>query len=61
MTAFTDVGLPGAPFTDSTLPTLRWWILGGFVLFVAGFTGLIVTLVRTAGRRRTAAANPPVH
>ncbi|WP_242546083.1 signal peptidase I [Amycolatopsis sp. MtRt-6] len=61
VTAFTDAGLQGAPFTDSILPTLRWWIVGGFVLFVAGFTGLIVTLVRSAGRRRKAAAVPPAH
>lgn len=61
VTAFTDAGLPGAPFTDSALPTLRWWVVGGFVLFVAGFTGLIVTLVRSAGRRRKAAAVPPAH
>jgi len=61
VTAFTDAGLPGAPFTDSALPTLRWWIAGGFVVFVAGLIGLIVTLVRNAGRRRKAAAVPPVH
>jgi signal peptidase I len=59
-TAFTDAGLPGAPFGDSTLAGLRWWILGGFVLFVAGLIGVIVTAVRSAGRRRTAAAAPPV-
>ncbi|MGK3203541.1 signal peptidase I [Amycolatopsis sp. MEPSY49] len=59
VTSFTDAGLPGAPLTDSTLGSLRWWILGGFVLFVAGLTGLIVTAVRSAGRRRRAAAAPP--
>jgi signal peptidase I len=59
VTAFTDAGLPGAPFADSTLPTLRWWVVGGSVVFVAGLTGLLATLVRTAGRRRRAAAGPP--
>ncbi len=37
------------------------FLAGGAVLFFAGFTGLIVTLVRTAGRRRRAAAVPPAH
>jgi signal peptidase I len=60
-TAFTDAGLPGAPFTDSTLPALRWWILGGFVLFLGGLIGVIVTAVRSAGRRRKAAAALPMH
>lgn len=60
VTAFTDAGLPGTPYSDGTLAGLRWWILGGAVLFIAGFTGLIVTLVRNAGRRRKAAAAPPV-
>ncbi|MDX3193642.1 signal peptidase I [Streptomyces sp. MN03-5084-2B] len=59
VTAFTDAGLPGAPFTDSTLTTLRWWIVAGTVVFFAGLIGLIVTLVRIAGRRRKAAAVPP--
>ncbi|WP_372660077.1 signal peptidase I [Amycolatopsis kentuckyensis] len=59
VTAFTDAGLPGTPYSDGTLATLKWWILGGFVLFVAGLTGLIVTAVRSAGRRRRAAAAPP--
>ena len=59
VTAFTDAGLPGTPYSDGTLTTLRWWILGGFVLFVAGFIGLIVSVVRNAGRRRRAAAAPP--
>jgi signal peptidase I len=61
VTAFTDAGLPGAPLVDSTLATLRWWMLGGVVLFVAGFIGLIVVVVRNAGRRRRAAAAPPAH
>ncbi len=59
VTAFTDAGLPGAPYADSTLTGLRWWILGGLVLFAAAVTGLIVTAVRSAGRRRRAAAAPP--
>ena len=61
VTAFTDAGLPGTPYSDGTLTTLRWWIAGGFVLFVAGFIGLIVSVVRNAGRRRRAAAVPPGH
>jgi signal peptidase I len=60
VTAFADAGLPGAPPADSTLASLRWWVVGGFVLFVAGFIGLIVTLVRNAGKRQKAAAAPPV-
>ncbi|WP_410617017.1 signal peptidase I [Amycolatopsis sp. lyj-109] len=60
-TAFTDAGLPGAPFEDTLYATLRWWLLGGAVVFFAGFTGLIVTLVRNAGKRRRAAAVPPGH
>ena len=58
-TSFTDAGLPGTPYSDGTLTGLRWWILGGFVLFVAGIIGVIVTAVRNAGRRRRAAAGPP--
>ncbi|EOD68561.1 signal peptidase I [Amycolatopsis vancoresmycina DSM 44592] len=58
-TAFTDAGLPGAPFEDTLYPALRWWLLGGAVLLFAGLIGLVVTLVRTAGRRRRAAAGPP--
>jgi signal peptidase I len=58
-TAFTDAGLPGAPFEDTLYPALRWWLLGGVVLLFAGLTGLVVTLVRHAGRRRRAAAVPP--
>jgi signal peptidase I len=61
VTSFTDAGLPGTPYSDGTLTGLRWWILGGFVLFVAGIIGVIVTAVRNAGRRRRAAAAPPAH
>jgi signal peptidase I len=61
VTAFTDAGLPGAPFADSTLAGLRWWIAAGVVVFFGGLIGLIVTLVRNAGRRRKAAAAPPGH
>jgi signal peptidase I len=61
VTAFADAGLPGTPYSDVTLPTLRWWILGGFLLFVAGLIGVIVSAVRSAGRRRKAAAAPPAH
>jgi signal peptidase I len=59
VTSFTDAGLPGTPYSDGTLTGLRWWILGGFVLFVAGIIGVIVTAVRNAGRRRKAAVAPP--
>ncbi|WIX97938.1 signal peptidase I [Amycolatopsis mongoliensis] len=61
VTSFADAGLPGTPFEDTTLAGLRWWIVAGVVLFIAGFTGLIVTVVRSAGRRRRAAAAPPAH
>ncbi|MFJ1764653.1 signal peptidase I [Amycolatopsis sp. NPDC088138] len=61
VTAFTDAGLPGTPYSDSTIPTLPWWLLGGFVLFLAGLIGVIVSAVRSAGRRRRAAAVPPAH
>ncbi|MGW3962315.1 signal peptidase I [Amycolatopsis sp. NPDC005003] len=60
-TAFTDAGLPGAPFEDATYPALRWWLVTGVGVLAAGIIGLIVTLVRTAGRRRNAAAVPPTH
>ncbi|MEV6640807.1 signal peptidase I [Amycolatopsis sp. NPDC051371] len=60
VTSFADAGLPGTPYSDGTLPGLRWWILGGFVLFAGGVIGLIVIAVRSAGRRRRAAAAPPV-
>ncbi|MBE1496699.1 signal peptidase I [Amycolatopsis lexingtonensis] len=59
-TAFTDAGLPGTPYADETLTGLRWWILGGAALSAAGLSGLIVAAVRSAGRRRRAAAGPPV-
>lgn len=59
VTSFTDAGLPGTPYSDGTLTGLRWWILGGFVLFAAGLIGVIVSAVRSAGRRRRAAAAPP--
>lgn len=60
VTAFTDAGLPGTPYSDGTLTTLRWWILAGFALVAVAVIGLIVTAVRSAGRRRRAAAAPPV-
>jgi len=60
-TTFTDAGLPGAPLDDTTLAGLRWWILGGFVLFLGGLIGVIVSAVRSAGRRRKAAAALPMH
>ncbi|MFJ7216612.1 signal peptidase I [Amycolatopsis sp. NPDC098790] len=59
VTAFADAGLPGTPYSDGTLTTLRWWILGGLALVAVAVTGLIVTAVRSAGRRRRAAAAPP--
>ncbi|MEV4142678.1 hypothetical protein AB0J40_03365 [Amycolatopsis sp. NPDC049691] len=59
-TAFTDAGLPGAPFYDTTFTGLRWWILAGVVLVAVAVIGLIVTAVRSGGRRRRAAAAPPV-
>lgn len=59
-TAFTDAGLPGAPFEDLTFTTVRWWLAGGVAVFAVGLIGLIVAAVRNAGKRRTAAASPPV-
>ncbi|MEU4247587.1 signal peptidase I [Amycolatopsis sp. NPDC026612] len=56
VTAFADAGLPGTPYSDGTLAGLRWWVVGGAVLVVAGFIGLIVTLARNVGRRRKAAS-----
>ncbi|WP_328458332.1 signal peptidase I [Amycolatopsis sp. NBC_00438] len=60
-TAFTDAGLPGAPFGDSTLAGLRWWIAGGIAAFLAGLIGVIVSAARSAGRRRKAVVAPPTH
>ncbi|WIX78051.1 signal peptidase I [Amycolatopsis carbonis] len=60
-TAFADAGLPGASTADTGLRVARYLVLGGVALFVLGFIGLIVTVARSGGRRRTAAAGPPMH
>jgi signal peptidase I len=60
-TAFVDAGLPGVSSADSTYGNARWFVAGGVALFLLGVTGVIVSAVRTAGRRRRAAAIPPMH
>ncbi|MFB9924620.1 signal peptidase I [Amycolatopsis halotolerans] len=59
-TAFTDAGLPGATEPDSGPVTSRITAGVGAGVFLIGFVGLLVTVVRSAGRRRKAAAAPPV-
>ncbi|QRP43747.1 signal peptidase I [Amycolatopsis sp. FDAARGOS 1241] len=59
-TAFTDTGLPGESTEDTGLPNGRYLAAGGAALFLLGFIGAIVTVVRSAGRRRRAAAGPAV-
>ncbi|MEV6899101.1 signal peptidase I [Amycolatopsis sp. NPDC051372] len=60
-TAFTDAGLPGASTEDTDLSKDRYLAAGGAVVFLLGFIGAIVIAVRSAGRRRKAAAVPPAH
>ncbi|MFD9891298.1 signal peptidase I [Amycolatopsis sp. NPDC059027] len=57
-TAFTDAGLPGTPLSDSGYANGRWLFLGGAVLFLAGFVGLLVTITRAARKRRRAPVMP---
>jgi signal peptidase I len=59
-TAFTDAGLPGAATEDTGPVTARLTAAGGALLFLIGFVGAIVTAARSAGKRRIAAAAPPV-
>jgi signal peptidase I len=60
-TAFTDAGLPGAGAPDHSYQNVRWFLAGGTLLFLIGVIGVIVSAVRSAGRRRRAAAALPVH
>ncbi|WP_406629670.1 signal peptidase I [Amycolatopsis sp. WGS_07] len=59
-TAFTDAGLPGTTEPDSGPVTGRITAGAGAGLFLIGFAGLLGTVVRSAGKRRKAAAAPPV-
>lgn len=59
-TAFTDAGLPGASTEDMGLPEGRYLALGGAVVFLLGFIGLIAIVTSSGGRRRRTAAGPPV-
>lgn len=58
--AFTDAGLPGLGTVDSVYGDARWFVGGGVTLFLLGITGVIVSAARSAGKRRRAAAVPPV-
>ncbi len=58
--AFTDAGLPGVSSADSAYGTARWLVAGGVLLFLLGIIGVIVSAVRSAGKRRKAAAIPPL-
>ncbi|MFD2471806.1 signal peptidase I [Amycolatopsis silviterrae] len=58
-TAFADAGLPGTTEPDSGPVAGRITAGAGAVLFLIGFAGLLVTVVRSAGKRRKAAAVPP--
>ncbi len=60
-TAFTDAGMSGAASVDSAYGNARLFAAGGVALFLLGVIGVIVSAVRTAGRRRRAAAVPPMH
>jgi signal peptidase I len=55
-TAFTDAGLPDAPMDDGGYPSIRWFAGGGALVFLAGFTGVLVIVGRSGGKRRSAAA-----
>ncbi|MBB1159426.1 signal peptidase I [Amycolatopsis dendrobii] len=58
-TAFTAAGFPGTTEPDSGPVTGRITAGAGAGLFLIGFAGLLGTVVRSAGRRRKAAAVPP--
>lgn len=59
-TAFVEAGLPGDPVAETGFRDARNIMLGGALLFIVGFIGVIVTFVRSSGKRRKAAAIPPV-
>lgn len=60
-TAFVEAGLPGDPVSDTGFRTSRNLVFAGAGLVVLGVIGTIVTVVRSAGKRRRAAAIPPAH
>ncbi|MEU3770145.1 signal peptidase I [Amycolatopsis keratiniphila] len=59
-TAFVEAGLPGDPVSDTGFRTSRNLAFGGAGLVAVGVIGAIVTVVRSAGKRRRAAAIPPM-
>lgn len=60
-TAFVEAGLPGVPVSDTGFRTSRNLAFTGAGLVVLGVIGTIVSVVRSAGKRRRAAAIPPTH
>ncbi|MFI9453441.1 signal peptidase I [Amycolatopsis sp. NPDC052450] len=58
-TAFVEAGLPGDPLSDTGFRTSRNLVIAGAGLVVLGVIGAIVSVVRSAGKRRRAAAIPP--
>ncbi len=60
-TAFVEAGLPGDPVSDTGFRTSRYLMFAGIGLVVLGVIGAIVSVVRSAGKRRRAAAVPPGH
>ncbi|MFE6612137.1 signal peptidase I [Amycolatopsis sp. NPDC057786] len=60
-TAFVEAGLPGDPVSDTGFRSSRNLAFAGAGLVVLGVIGAIVTVVRSAGKRRRAAAIPPAH
>ncbi|OXM42442.1 signal peptidase I [Amycolatopsis alba DSM 44262] len=59
-TAFVEAGLPGDPLSDTGFRTARILMVTGAGLVMIGFLGAIASVVRSAGKRRKAAAIPPV-
>ncbi|WP_125674919.1 signal peptidase I [Amycolatopsis sp. WAC 04182] len=60
-TAFVEAGLPGDPVSDTGFRSSRNLAFAGTGLVVLGVIGAIVIVVRSAGKRRRAAAIPPAH
>ncbi|RSN23112.1 signal peptidase I [Streptomyces sp. WAC 05977] len=60
-TAFVEAGLPGDPVSDTGFRSSRNLMFAGAGLVVLGVIGTIVTVARSAGKRRRAAAVPPAH
>ncbi|WP_326834001.1 signal peptidase I [Amycolatopsis rhabdoformis] len=57
-TAFTAAGFTGLSTEDTGPITGRLLVAGGVLVFLLGFTGAIVTRVRSARKRRNAAGPP---